>query len=70
MAAIWLLRVERKVERDRRVVASVVAAVVVAFSVTAVVAWVVRSEVPWLERLVRREVVRVVLRVGVVESVF
>jgi hypothetical protein len=65
-----LLRVEREVERARRVVASVVAAVVVVSRVTAVVAWAVRSMVPWLESLVRREVVRVVLRVGVVESVF
>lgn len=38
MAASWLLRVEREVERARRVVASVVAAVVVVFRVTAVVA--------------------------------
>lgn len=51
-------------------VASVVAAVDVVFNVTAVVAWAVRSAIPWLERLVMRDVVSVLFRVVVLSCFF
>jgi hypothetical protein len=49
VAASWLLRTEREVERVRREVARFVASGVV-FKRIAVVAWVVKSVVPLVER--------------------
>ena len=65
MVVRWEVRVVREVERDKRAVDKFVAEGFVDRRID-VVEWIVRSESPWVEREVRREVTRLSSRFGFV----